>query len=243
MPPPPRGAGLRGGLPWGVTAPEAPRSARPARLPTALTTLLTPRRAGLLAVLTPVWFWAVYAVMVALRPDFSHLTDAVSELGSLGAPRAWVWNVLGYVLPGLAIGALGLGLRRAFADDRRVRLPAYAVVASGLFLALSGVFPGDFVDRDAPTMVAHLLGSVLSYVAFLVAGFALPRVLRARPGARWAAWPSLALVVLSLATGFLRSGEAPGLGQRLTFLCFFLWVGLVGLVLLRGERRPEAPTA
>ena len=210
--------------------------------------LLTIRRAGLLAALTPLWFWAVYAVMAAIRPDFSHLTDAVSELGSLDAPRMWVWNVLGYILPGLAVGALGLGLRRAFAADRRVQLPAYALVASGAALALSGVFPGDFVDRDSFTMVVHLVGSLLCFVAFLVAGFSLPRVLRGEPWSQWAAWPSLALVVGSIVTGFLRSGDAPGLGQRLTFLCYFLWVGLVGVVLLRGGRAvsvagPSAPSA
>ena len=48
-------------------------------------TLLTVRRAGLLALLTPLWFWGVYAVMAAVRPDFSHFTDAISELGSLDA--------------------------------------------------------------------------------------------------------------------------------------------------------------
>jgi hypothetical membrane protein len=194
---------------------------------------LTPRQIGLLAALTPVWFWAVYAVMAALRPEFSHLTDAVSELGSVGAPRAWAWNVLGYVLPGLAVSLLGLGLRQAFGDDRRVRLPAYALVVAGAFITLSGVFPGDFEDRTSFTMWMHTAGSLLSFPAFLVAGFSLPRVLRARAASRWAVWPSLALVVSSVLTGVLRSGATPGLGQRLGFACVFLWVGLVGLVLLR----------
>jgi hypothetical protein len=43
----------------------------------------------------------------------------------------------------------------------------------------------------------------------------------------------MALVVASIAAGFLRSGSAPGLGQRLGFACVFMWVGLVGYALMR----------
>lgn len=68
---------------------------------------------------------------------------------------------------------------------------------------------------------------------FLVAGFTLPRVIRRSSAWRPLAWPSLLLVGGSIVTGFLRSGNAPGLGQRLGFACFFLWVALIGYPLSR----------
>jgi len=46
------------------------------------------RTIGLLAMIVPVWFAATYFVQSALRPELSHLTKAVSELGSVDAPRA-----------------------------------------------------------------------------------------------------------------------------------------------------------
>ena len=193
------------------------------------------RTAGVAAVLVPFWFLAVYLVLASLHPGFSHLTKAVSELGAWGAPHMWWWNVLGYGVSGLAIACLGLGLGDL--RGRAGRVVACALVASGLLMTLSGVFPGDFDNRTAPSMVAHLLASIGSYVAFLVAGIAFPIALRRSPAWRGIGWPSLVLVVLSLVTGVLRDGDAPGLGQRLTFACFFLWIALVGGAAVRASRR------
>ena len=41
------------------------------------------------------------------------------------------------------------------------------------------------------------------------------------------------VIPVSIVTGFLRTGNAPGLGQRFGFACFFLWVALVGYALYR----------
>ena len=205
--------------------------------------MLSRKTIGVVAVITPFWFLAVYLIMAGLRPDYSFLHKAISELGSVGAPHAWFWNVLGYILPGLAIALLGLGLKVEFSGVRRFAgVPAYALVVSGLFMVLSGVFPGDFVNRGATTMIVHPTGAFGTYLAFLVAGFWLPALFRKLEAWRWVAWPSLALVIASIATGFVRSGATPGLGQRLTFTCFFLWVGLVGFALARSQFKAQSIT-
>lgn len=191
------------------------------------------RTIGLLALGVPFWFLGVYLVMSGIRPEYSHLTKAISELGSMDAPNRWVWNVCGYILPGMLIALLGVGLARQLRGERGIRLATAGLVASGVLMGLSGVFPGDFEDRTSLTMLMHTVGSLGSFVGFLVCGFALPRVLRRVPGWKVYAWPSLILVLLSIVTGLLRSGEAPGLGQRLGFACFFLWVGLIGFALFR----------
>jgi hypothetical protein len=56
-------------------------------------------------------------------------------------------------------------------------------------------------------------------------------------------WPSLALALMSILTGFLRSGNAPGLGQRLGFACFFLWVALIGYALYRNPSQGDSEQA
>ena len=205
--------------------------------------MLSRKTIGVVAVITPFWFLAVYLIMAGLRPDYSFLHKAISELGSVGAPRAWFWNILGYILPGLAIALLGLGLKVEFFGVRRfAAVPVYALVLSGLFMVLSGVFPGDFENRGATTMIVHTIGAFGTYVAFLVAGFWLPALFRKVEAWRWVARPSLVLVVASIITGFVRSGAMPGLGQRLTFACFFLWVGLVGFALLRAQYAAQSIT-
>ena len=191
------------------------------------------RRIGLVATIVPAWFAAIYFALSSIRPEYRHLTKAISELGSVDAPRAWIWNVLGYILPGLAIALLGMGLRNRFAQELGARVPAWALVASGLFMALSGVFPGDFENRSSTTMILHAIGSIGSFVVFLVSAFSFPRVMRRFAAWRLFVWPSLALATASIFTGFLRIGSAPGLGQRLGFACYFLWVALMGYALYR----------
>ena len=192
------------------------------------------KQAGLLAMITPVWFVGVYLFMSSLRPRYSHLTRAISELGTLDAPHGVYWNVLGYVLTGLAIAVLGLGMKNEFTPlARKSRWPACALMLSGLFMTLSGIFPGDLAHRTSLTTTMHLVGSFGSYVAFLVAGLWFPVYFRKNPGWRMFFWPSLILVVASLLTGVLRQGDMPGLGQRLTFACYFGWIFLAGLRLYK----------
>ncbi len=203
--------------------------------------MISRKSIGLIALVTPLWFLTVYLIMSALRPEYSHLTKAISELGSVDAPNMWFWNVLGYILPGLSIALLGVGLNREFSRvHRRAIIPAAALVCSGLLMTLSGIFPGDFENRSSTTMIVHAIGSLGSFVAFLVAGFWLPKLFRSVPQWRWVMWPSLILVIGSIVTGLLRSGAAPGLGQRLGFACFFLWIGLVGFALWRSGHRASA---
>jgi hypothetical protein len=95
------------------------------------------RKIGLLAMFSPLLFAAVYLTMSSVRREYSHLTKAISELGSLDAPRAWVWNVFGYIIPGLLVALLGLGIRNRFATARGALLPAVALVASGLLMTLA----------------------------------------------------------------------------------------------------------
>ncbi|MGH8141587.1 MAG: DUF998 domain-containing protein [Steroidobacteraceae bacterium] len=192
---------------------------------------------GIIAVVTPFWFLAVYLIMAGLRPEYSYLTKAISELGSVHAPHRWIWNIFGFITPGLAIALLGVGLKSELSDaGRSARVPALAVTASGLFMALAGVFPGNFINRTAPTMIMHTIGAYGSGIFFLIAGFWLPFVFRKRPHWRWLAWLSLGLVFGMLAGDFLVGAmrhTTPGLGQRVSFAYYFLWIGVVGYALMR----------
>lgn len=92
--------------------------------------------------------------------------------------------------------------------------------ALGLLMAMSGVFSGDFENRTSFTMLLHTIGALGSYFAFLISGFSAPALLRQHSERQAYVWPSTAIVILSIASGFLRSGNSPGLGQRIGFLFF-----------------------
>ncbi|MBV1776356.1 DUF998 domain-containing protein [Burkholderiaceae bacterium DAT-1] len=192
------------------------------------------RAIGLANMAVPVWFVGVYAWVAMQRPDFRHFNQAVSELGAWGAPNMWVWNALGYLLPGLLILSLGLALRRQFQVRGRTAIPFTALVLSGAFMAISGVFPGDFENRTSPSMILHSVGSFGSGLCFMVAAFWLPGRFRQVDSWKGIYWPLLGIAIAMVLNTFLVTpGPTPGLGQRISFACYFFWVALVGWAMYR----------
>ena len=63
-----------------------------------------------------------YAVLAALLEGYSHLLHPVALPGAIGVPRAWAFNLLVFVLPGLLLAVSAWRIRD--------RLPAAAGTAS-----------------------------------------------------------------------------------------------------------------
>ncbi len=67
----------------------------------------------------PLWFAAVvYLALLSRSPGYSHLTKAISELSSVDARRAWLGNLLGYIIPGLIVALLGRAIGNRLAHER-----------------------------------------------------------------------------------------------------------------------------
>lgn len=199
--------------------------------------MLEPRAFAALGLAANLMFWASVFGFAALRPDYSHLNDAVSELGSVDAPRKWAFNLLGYVTPGMLTAVCGFALARA-AAPRAVISPALLAIA-GLGLAIAGVFPADMADMQAPTTVLHVVGVT---TGLLWPPSALWLAVRARKERRAFAAATLLCVVAMLGTYTLYAviPAYPGAVQRLTFAAWLLWYPVAGAALMGGAARAKA---
>ena len=54
-------------------------------------------------------FWTTYIIMSTIRPEYSMYTKAISELGSVDAPKKWIWNSIGYIFTGVLISIYAVG--------------------------------------------------------------------------------------------------------------------------------------
>lgn len=183
--------------------------------------------------MAPVMFFITYIILAGLRPEYSMYYKAVSELGDVDAPYRWWWNVFGYILPGLLVSGWAFRQHPILVTGGGGRLALWGLITSGLMMALSGIFPGDFENRQSITMLLHSVGSFGSYVGFLMAAFVYPRV--AAPiwqpmlrRARWMAW-------LSVAAGSwpMWVPEYPAIGQRVVFACYWSWMIYLSVSQLR----------
>ena len=191
------------------------------------------RRAWVCSVLATAIFWIALIAFGAARTDYSQLTKAVSELGAVGAPHALVWNVLGFIAPGLLLAASGIGIGTVV--DGRRRVLSWLLAGSGVAFAGTGVFPAVMRDgspmMQAPSTVGHVVMLLLSSVLWLGAiGVLLRKITRdARLRRLLKLFAIVTVVALSgLAANVFHDAiqplaQRPGLAQRLGFAGYFLW--------------------
>jgi hypothetical membrane protein len=196
---------------------------------------MTHKHYALMGIFLIAQFWALYFIMAMARPEYSFLTKAISELGTVDAPNLWMWNILGYILTGVLIAVYSYGLFQSISDGNSNKLPMIAFIGSGLFMSLSGFFPGDMDNRTSLTTILHLVGSIGSYVCFLVAAFTYPKQMRKSVYWKKAITPTLAFTYLTILFGawpYIFT-NMPGAGQRLVFIFYFLWIFYTALMLYK----------
>jgi hypothetical membrane protein len=183
------------------------RASRPGDLPL----LLTLSANGL--------FWSSVFGFAALRSDYSHATDAVSELGVWGAPNMWGFNLLGYVMPGVLLAAA------CWIIARRVRPRAHVMSGvlawSGLAIVLAGLAPGDLRQMNSLTSILHVTGSLSGILLWLPGVIWLGIVsLGTRRRLAIVCFGGLALMVGAFSLYIVL---LPGIVQRLSFGVLFGW--------------------
>lgn len=181
---------------------------------------------AILGLLAPILFWLTYFVMAAQRPEYDFLTKAISELGSVEAANKWTWNIFGYIITGICISIFSIGLYKKLKTDNSGNVPFIAIFLSGLFMAVSGVFPGDFENKNSVTMLLHTVGSFGSYIFFLIGAFTYPKQMK--KSAYWASaiTPTLVFTWFTILFGSWAFffPDIPAVGQRLVFMFYFLWI-------------------
>lgn len=206
---------------------------------------MTNKTYGIIGIATPILFLTIYIVMSSIRPEYSMLTKAISELGSIDAPNKWMWNFFGYILTGILIAIYSFGLYRNIALTKSSKLPLYGILFSGIFMAVSGIFPADMDDRQSTTMLLHTVGSLGSYIFFLIGAFTYPKLMDKTDYWKRAKRPTLIFTFLTILFGAwpFVFPNIPGLGQRIVFFFYFAWIFYTGIKLYNNSKKyPVAKT-
>lgn len=204
---------------------------------------MTKKTYAIFGISATILFWATYIIMSNLRPEYNLFHKAVSELGSLDAPDKWFWNIFGYILPGVLIAFFSYGLFKNISNGQGSKLPLVGFVLSGLFMSLSGFFPGDFDDRQSATMVLHTVGSFGSYIFFLLGAFTYPKQMKKSEYWKKSIKPTLTFTWLTILFGswpFIFISH-PSVGQRIVFFFYFAWIFYTAMKLYKHPK--ESPVA
>jgi len=192
---------------------------------------------------------AVYVITVILggilTPEYSHISQAVSDLIAAGAPNKSLLDLL-FALYNLLVIAFSVGLVQFVRSDQQNRrkvvgtVGALCLVAEGIFGLLTLFFPEDLGEMSAAisrTGMMHIvfagLSSLTTMLTILLMGFWFKNSLRWQKYGRYSfisvgvVFVSGGLAAASIATG----GSYGGLAERITIGGFLQWLFVISLAL------------
>ena len=205
---------------------------------------------NLCGVLAPV-LWAIsIAFSASLRPEYSHRTQVISELGERGSSTELVMRYGGFVPTGLMHMAFGAFLYAMFRGNRLAAIGAFLLILNGVGRIGAGMFPCDAgcAGSTAPLIQKlHNWSATLGFVAIIGAAALWSRIFRRDRRLRSLSVYSLASAFVGLVFLVLMVAGRPGasgLYERLSSGVLSLWVLVVATRLWwLGASEREAQTA
>jgi len=185
----------------------------------------------------PAVFAVVVFVSAALRPEYSHVKNFISELGARGTPYAALLNYAGFVPAGLMLAALGVALAGVLPRDRLTIVAAALVTLFGCGVATSGVIWCDPGCPQTGGSLENLVHNTIAPISFLslivgagILGIGFRRFPAWRPLSVYSLLTSaFGLLLLVALANSLEARMLTGLWQRLLLATLFLWCAVIAL--------------
>ena len=211
------------------------------------------RFAGLGGVVGSLLFTIATVVAASLRPEYSHTTRFISELGADGTPHAVLMNVLAFLPTGVLLGAVGVAVARTLPTSRGSAVGTALVVLFGAGILASGLISCDAGCPQTAGSLENIVHNLIGPFAFacaivgigvLGAGFRRIPAWRSLSGYSLAS-SVVGLLVLILLISSVESRVRTGLYQRLFLATVFLWYAIAGMraYRLQKEQRVHVITA
>ncbi|MBV4495961.1 DUF998 domain-containing protein [Pseudomonas sp. SWRI12] len=194
-------------------------------------------------ILIPFWLLLGVALTARAYPGYSHLDQAMSQLGAVGSPThsfsAWVNN---FPL-GVMFVLFALGVARRFKASRMALLSAALIFVHGLASFVAGYFSCDQGCAPIEPSVSqqnHNLAGLVMFISLTLAGalwaFLGKSLLSSSRFAMFSAiCVVLAIVTVVLMATALADGHLFGLYQRLNYGVSVVWVASLAAVALKGD--------
>ena len=195
------------------------------------------KRSGAAALLAAGLFLAALAGFGGVLEGYSHATHPPAFLGARGVPGAVLFNLIGFVLPGL-LGVVVMGGVRRRLDAARwpARIGSWLWLLSALAFAMQGLLPLDPADMDASGSRLHASAWTVWWLAFVPGGLLLALGLAPiswRPLRMTASIGALLLPLLAL---YAPLGMSVGVSQRVALAVWFACLVVAGFA---AQRQPQ----
>ncbi|MEQ8927936.1 MAG: DUF998 domain-containing protein [Fulvivirga sp.] len=173
-----------------------------------------------------VLFWIACILTAFLHPNYSHLSQYISELGAKNAPSNWLMNYFGILPMGLALVLFGIA---SWENELVNKTTNVLFVISGLLFALLAFFNCDvgcsfqYLSTEA---IIHNQLAMFAFLLFLM--IELIHLIRTYVKASKLEIPTLIAFVFGVISLYYLISEGiysdyKGLYQRMYLLSFHFW--------------------
>ncbi len=202
--------------------------------------MIVRRIGGYAAIAAPVVMWSGFFAAALSRQGYNLLTRPFSDLATRGTANSTVFDIGFFIVPGMLIAVVALGLWFAGESGRMWRAGSVGIGAVGFFLFATGIF-----QQDPRSSTASILHGTVSQTCFAIASVA-PVVLfvapfRDRhlspPRQVWLATGVAALLIEGVGVALRPLLHYPdGFFQRPFTIALTVWFVATGAWLLRARR-------
>ena len=205
------------------------------------------RRLGLYCgIVSPVLWLGLIAIAGALRHDFSHLTQFISELGERGSATEALMRCAAFGFTGFLHLCFAAGLLAIFRHGWLPTAAALLIALDGVGRMGAGVFPCDpGCVRVSATQDLHTLFATIGFSSGILAAILWGVLFRRLAHFQSLSWLSIGSGVVALVSLLLMSWsgnplEAPGLFEHLATGVLSAWLLVFATRLVRAESGPMA---
>jgi hypothetical membrane protein len=202
-------------------------------------------RLGILCGMVAPLLWASSILYVgSLRPDYSHFTQYISELGERGSSTEFTMRYAGFVPTGLMHMAFAASLYAAFRGSRVAAIGAALLAINGLARIGAGLFPcapGCEGPELPLSQQLHSLSAGIGFFALIGACVLWGIFSRSHRSPQWlgpfsvgCAALGMVFLLLMMWSADLRAGT--GLYERLSSGVLSLWVLVLAAMQWRADR-------
>lgn len=195
------------------------------------------RKLAFAGVLAPVWI--VIGVLIASQfyPGYSHINQALSELGATDSPTHLLSPAINNFPLSALFVAFGIAVCMVFRTSTAAIVSGALIALHGVGTFVAGYFscdPGCALESPSTSQIIHVSAGVVMFLSLTIANFIWVKIGNRALNLRWFNQFSLACAALSLVFLFLlmtvdESKTGSGLYQRLNYGFSLIWLFVLGL--------------
>ena len=196
----------------------------------------------------PVWFTVVMLVCASIRPDYSHVSQFISDLGATNTANAAAMNYGAFLPAGVLLGVFGLSIALLLPRHILTTFASVLLMLFGTGIAACGLLSCDPGCPEAGGSLQNLIHNRIAPLSFMsaIVGAGLLAV-RFRQSAEsrtlWiysGATSVTAFCLILLLVSSLEARDFTGLWQRLLIAALYLWCAVTGIHVYRFARPAAA---